>query len=52
MTRLSGWGGPGGRLPGAGPRAARRTWREAMAEGPLIARGNGRSYGDPAMSPG
>jgi FAD/FMN-containing dehydrogenase len=52
MTRLAGWG----RTPVAEVRL--RTARSdadvarAMAEGPLIARGNGRSYGDTAMSPG
>lgn len=52
MRRLSGWG----RLPQAECRV--QTVRNsgdvaaAIAQGPLIARGNGRAYGDPAMSPG
>jgi decaprenylphospho-beta-D-ribofuranose 2-oxidase len=52
MTKLSGWG----RTPVADVRL--RTARSeadvarAIAEGPLVARGNGRSYGDTAMSAG
>lgn len=52
MTRLSGWG----RNPEADCRV--RTARSAddvaraLSEGPLIPRGNGRSYGDPALSRG
>ncbi len=52
MTRLSGWGrfrpveARVARVRGAGDVA------EALAEGPLIARGNGRAYGDSAVSPG
>jgi decaprenylphospho-beta-D-ribofuranose 2-oxidase len=52
MTRLSGWG----RNPVAECRV--QTARSpddvarALSEGPLIARGNGRSYGDPACRSG
>jgi FAD/FMN-containing dehydrogenase len=51
MTRLSGWG----RHPVADCRL-RRARRDddvaaAVAQSPLIARGNGRSYGDPALNP-
>jgi len=51
MTRLSGWG----RYPVAdctvtAPRTAEEV-AGALTTGPVIARGNGRSYGDPAMQP-
>ena len=52
MRELSGWG----RTPRAACRVARARGEAdvaaAIAQGPMIARGNGRSYGDPAMSPG
>jgi FAD/FMN-containing dehydrogenase len=52
MTRLSGWG----RTPQAECRVRTARCAEdvarAIAEGPLIARGNGRAYGDAAMNPG
>ncbi len=52
MTRLSGWG----RYPAA-ECATQRPRDEAgvasaIANGPLIARGNGRAYGDSALNPG
>ena len=52
MTRLSGWG----RFrPMAAQVARARTEADVaatLANGPLIARGNGRAYGDSAISPG
>jgi len=52
MTTLSGWG----RTPEAdcALRRARSDVdvRRAIADGPLIARGNGRAYGDAALNPG
>ena len=52
MTRLSGWG----RTPSA-ECVTRRVRceddvRAALTEAPLIARGNGRAYGDSALNPG
>ncbi|PWK58085.1 FAD-binding oxidoreductase [Roseicyclus mahoneyensis] len=52
MTRLSGWG----RFRPVEARVARARDASdvvaALAQGPLIARGNGRAYGDSAVSPG
>ena len=52
MTGLSGWG----RYPHVDCRVrtvrAEADARAALAEGPLIARGNGRAYGDSAMNTG
>lgn len=52
MTRLAGWG----RFRPAEARLRRMRGAQdvaaALAEGPLIARGNGRAYGDSAVGPG